>query len=155
MGVADHEGDGHGLAQRATQPQHEAADDADAGEGQDDVAEHFPGRAANAVGRFLQHRRHRVEHVACEIEVTKGSTMMARISRRGQQADAVGWAFEQDCSGRECHWNASIMNGCMVRLQERREDEQAPDAVDDAGDAGQQFHRHADRAPQRASGKAR
>ena len=37
-------------------------------------------------------------------------------------------------------------------LQERREDEQAPDAVDDAGDAGQQLDGDADRPaqPQRA-----
>ena len=35
-----------------------------------------------------------------------------------------------------------------VLLQERREDEQAPDAVDDAGDAGQQLDGDADRPPE-------
>ena len=44
--------------------EHDAADHADAGVGQHHVADDFPGGAADAVGRFLQHRRHRLEHVA-------------------------------------------------------------------------------------------
>ena len=62
--VADDEGDRHRLAQRAAQAQHHAADDADARVGQHDLGDHLPGRAAQAVGGLLQHRRHGLEHVA-------------------------------------------------------------------------------------------
>ena len=62
--VADDERDRHGLAERAAEAEHDAADDADAGIGQHDVARHLPGGAAEAVGGFLQHRRHGLEHVA-------------------------------------------------------------------------------------------
>ena len=42
--VADDEGDGHRLAQRAAEAQHDAADHADLGVGQHDVPDHLPGR---------------------------------------------------------------------------------------------------------------
>ena len=37
VGIADDEGDRHGLAERAAEPEHDAADDADAGVGQHHV----------------------------------------------------------------------------------------------------------------------
>ena len=43
--VADHEGDRHGLAERAAEAEHHAADDADARIGQHHVAQHLPGGA--------------------------------------------------------------------------------------------------------------
>ena len=63
MRVADDEGDGHGLAERACQGQHDAADDADPRKGDHDAAHDLPGGAADTIGRFLQDRRHRLEHV--------------------------------------------------------------------------------------------
>ena len=78
----------------------------------------------------------------------KGSTMIARISAGGEHADAVGRAGEQRADSTGTSPNRLIMNGCKVSLQERREHEQAPDAVDDAGNAGQQLDRDADRPAQ-------
>ncbi len=46
VGVADDEGHRHGLAQRPAEPQHHAADDADPGIGQHDMAHDLPGGAA-------------------------------------------------------------------------------------------------------------
>ena len=63
-GVADDEGDRHRLAERAAERQHHAADHADPRVGDDDVADDLEGRRADAVGRLLQHRRHRLEDVA-------------------------------------------------------------------------------------------
>ena len=45
-------------------PEHDRADDADAGLREQHVANHLPGRAADAVGAFAQHGRDLVEHVA-------------------------------------------------------------------------------------------
>ena len=92
--VADHEGDGHGLAERAAEPEHDAADHADPRIGQHDVAEHFPGGAAEPVGGFLEHRRNRVEHVARD----RGDERQhhdREDEARGQHADAVGRTGEQ------------------------------------------------------------
>src|SRR5215204_6577390 len=58
-----HEGDGHGFAEGATEPQHDGADDADPRLRQQHVAHHLPGCAANAVGALAHHRRNLVEHV--------------------------------------------------------------------------------------------
>ena len=77
--IADDEGHCHGLAERAAERQHDAADHADPCIGDDDVADDFPGGAADAIGGFLQHRR-TVLKTSTEIAVMKGSTMIARIS---------------------------------------------------------------------------
>ena len=61
--VADDERHRHGFAERAAERQHDAADDADAGIGDHDIAHDFPGGAADAVGGLFQHRRHGLEHV--------------------------------------------------------------------------------------------
>ena len=128
--VADDEGDRHGLAQRAAEPQHDAADDADAGKGQHDIAHHFPGGAADAIGRFLEHRRHRLEHVARD-RGDEGQHHDGEDQAGGEDADAVGRAGEQGADA------GNIAQGVDQErlqglLQERREHEQAPDAVDDA-----------------------
>ncbi len=63
--VADDEGDGHRLAERADPlAQHHAAHDAGLGERQHDLVDDLPGRRAQAVGGLLQHRRHDFEHIA-------------------------------------------------------------------------------------------
>ena len=64
VGVADHEGHGHGLAERAAETEHDGADDADAGLRQQHVAHHLPGGAADAVGALAQHGRDLIEDVA-------------------------------------------------------------------------------------------
>ena len=62
--VADHEGDGHGLAERAAQAQHDAADHAGAGIRHDHLPDDLPGRGAQAVAGLLQHVRNGLEHIA-------------------------------------------------------------------------------------------
>ena len=153
MRVADDEGHRHGLAERAAEPEHDAADDADPGVGQHDVAHHLPGGAAEAVGRLLQHRRHRLEHVARD----RGDERQhhdGEDQAGGQHADAVGRAGEQRRQHRDRR--RTPRSGTAARLlQERREHEQAPDAVDDAGNAGEQLDGDADRAAQPHAGTAR
>src|SRR3954469_6569902 len=61
VGVADDEGDRHRLPQRPAEAEHDAAGDRDAGIGQDDALHHLPGRAAQAIGAFLEDRRHLFE----------------------------------------------------------------------------------------------
>ncbi len=65
----------------------------------------------------------------------------------GQHADTVGRAREQ---GRQPRHIAKYgdQERLDIFLQERRENEQAPDAVDDAGNAGEQFDSNTDRTPQ-------
>ncbi len=41
-----------GFAERTAERQHNAADDADPGVGNDHIAHHFPGGAADAIGGF-------------------------------------------------------------------------------------------------------
>ena len=64
VGVSDDEGHRHRLAERATEAEHDGADDADAGLRQQDVAHDLPGGAADAVGALAQDRRDLVEDVA-------------------------------------------------------------------------------------------
>jgi hypothetical protein len=62
--VADDEGDGHGLAERPPEAEHDAADDAGLGVGQHEPPDDFPGGGAERVGGLLQHRRGDFEDVA-------------------------------------------------------------------------------------------
>ena len=146
MGVADDEGHRHGLAQRAAKPEHNPADDADAGVRQHDVAHDLPSGAADAVGGFLQHGRHDIEHIARD-RGDEGEHHDREDQARRQDADAVGRASKQ----RRQHGdiaedgNQGWLQGL---LQERREYEQAPDAVDDAGNAGQQLNGDPNGPPQ-------
>src|SRR6266704_4261693 len=48
--VADQEGHGHGLAQRPSEPEHDAADDADLSVGKDHAPDDLPGRRAEGIG---------------------------------------------------------------------------------------------------------
>ena len=144
--IADHEGHRHGLAQRAAQPQHHAADHANAGVGQDDELEYFPGGAAEPVGGFLEHGRDRIEHVARDRR-HEGKHHDRQDEAGRQHADAVGRAFEQGRQQR--HVLESVYQGRLhVLLQERREHEQTPDAVDDRRNARQQLDGDSDRPPQ-------
>src|SRR5262245_22028359 len=150
VGVADDEGDGHGLAQGAAEAQHDAADHAHPRVGQDHGPEHLPGGAANAVGGLLEHGGDGVEYVAGN-GGDEGQNHDGQDEARGQNADAVGRTGEQ----RRQHGNAGkrIDEGRLQRLlQDGGEYEEAPDAIDDARDAGEQLNGDADRTaqPQRA-----
>ena len=100
VGVADDERHRHGFAQRAAEAQHDAADDRDAGIGDDDRAHHLPGRAADAVGRFLVDRRHRQEHVA-HGGGDERDDHHRQDQRRGEDAGAERRPLEQRADHRQ------------------------------------------------------
>ena len=151
--VADDEGHRHGLAQRAPEREHHAADDADAGVGDDDVADDLEGRAADAICGLLEHGRHGVEHVARD----RGDERQDHHRQNqpgGQDAVAERRTLEQDPdAGNEAE--RLDQERLDIGLHERLEVIDAPDAVDDRGNAGEQFDRDADRAAQRRAGRVR
>ena len=143
VGVTDDEGHGHGLAQGAAEAQHDAADDADTRIGKYHAPHHFPGRAPDAIGRFAEHRRNRFEHVAGH----RGDERQdhdAEDETGGEYADAERRSLEQVADTRN---RAERIDEERLQrlLQQRRQDEQTPNAVNDAGDAREQLDRGADR----------
>ena len=94
MRVADHEGHRHGLAERASQSQHDAADDADARMRHDHIPHHFPGRGAEPVAGFLEHGRHGVEDIAHGRRNERQHHDGKNDARR-EHADAEGRTLEQ------------------------------------------------------------
>ena len=99
--IADDEGDRHGLAERAAEPQHDAADDADPRIGQHDVATPPRWSSRRAIGALAQHRRHGLEHVAHH----RGDERQHHDRQDepgGQHADAERRAGEQHADDREC-----------------------------------------------------
>src|SRR5215471_7705479 len=128
--VADHEGHRHGLAERPAEPQHHAADDPDPRVGQHDVANDLPCGAADAVGGFLEHGRNGIEHVARD-RGDEGQHHDRENEAGSQHADAIGRAGKQ----RRQHGDIAESRDqerLQGLLQEGREYEQAPDAIDDA-----------------------
>ncbi len=130
-----------------------AADDADTRVRHDHIPNDFPGRGAEPVAGFLEHRRHRVEHIAHgggnERQHHDGEHHAGR-----ENADAVGRAFEQVADAGKVA-KIAYQPGLHMPLQHRREHEQPPDSEDDAGHRRQQFHGDADRALEQAAGTAR
>ena len=141
--VADHEGDRHRLAERAAQPQHDAADDGDARVGNDDGAHHLPGGAADAVGGFLEHRRHRIEHVA-HGGGDERNDHDRQDQRCGGDAGAEWRPLEQVAEHRNVAQRVDCP-GLHVFRHDRHDDEEAPHAVDDRRNRCQQFDRGAHR----------
>ena len=146
MRIADDEGHGHRLAERAAEAEHDAADHADAGVRQYDVARDLPGRAAESVGRFLENGRHGFEHIARN-RGDEGQHHDRENEPGGEHADAIRRAREQRGENRYFSEHGD-QERLHVLLKKRREDEQAPDAVDDTGNAGEQLDGYADRAAQ-------
>ena len=58
--------DGHGLAERAAEAEHDGGDDAGAGEGQDGHADHLPARGAEGEGGLLVEARGLQEDLAAD-----------------------------------------------------------------------------------------
>ena len=118
-----------------------------------DVAEHLPRRAADTVGGLLQHRRHGVEHVA-RYRGDEGQHHDGEDQTGSQNADPVRRSGEQSRENRKVSKRVD-QKRLQGLLQERRENEQAPDAIDDARNAGQQLDGDADGAPQQWRTKLR
>ena len=118
--VADDERHRHRLAERAAEAQHDAADDADLRVRQHDVPDDFPGRAADAVGGLLQHRRHDLEHVAHHRRDERDHHHR-QDDAGGQDADAVGRALEQRAEQRDvAEASSSAAAGRSRRTAARR-----------------------------------
>src|SRR5579885_104248 len=145
--VTDHEGDGHRLAERAAEPEHHAAQYARTAIGQHHIPDHFPSGRAERVGGFFQHTRRRLEHIARNRTDERDYHDREDQPRR-EHADAVRRTGEKVVQKRNTREQADD-RGLHVALQKRRENEQAPDAVDDARDAGQKLDRDCDRLPKR------
>ena len=152
--VADDERHRHRLAERAAEAEHDAADHADLGVRQHDVPDDFPGRRADAVRRFLEHRRHDLEHVAHHRgdernhhdrqDDARPTACRCRSARPGTAGRGAGTSPERLRQQR-----------LDVVAEERREHEQAPHAVDDRRNRRQQLDRGAERPLQRRPGTSR
>ncbi len=117
-----------------------------AGVGDDDVADHLPGGHAHARRRFAQHHRHGQEHVAGD-RGDEGQHHDRQHDAGGQHADAIGRAAEQQADPRQPAQRADQQR-LHMGLQERRQHEEAPEPVDDAGNAGQKLDGDAEGAAQ-------
>src|ERR1700682_5756254 len=78
VGIADDEGYRHRLAKSAAQAQHDAADDANLGIWEHDIAHHFPGVAADGVRGLFQYRRDDLNTSRITDEI-KGITITERM----------------------------------------------------------------------------
>ncbi len=130
--VADDEGHGHRFSKGASKSEHDAADDPNSGVGNDDVPDHLPGRAADSVGRFLQHRRHGVEHVARNRR-DEGQNHDRQHKRGGQYPDSRNGALrtKANCTGTLA--KSADDERLHVCLDNWPEIINAPDAVNDRG----------------------
>ncbi len=127
-------------------PSMTAADDADARVGDDHPAHHLPARAADAVSRLFQHRRDGVEHLAGD-RGDEGKHHDGEDEPGGQHADAIRRPGEELIEHRNFAKGVD-QHRLHIGLKEGGEHEQAPDAVDDARDAGEQLNGDADRPAQ-------
>ena len=81
-----------------------------------------------------------------------GRIMIARMIEADRMPEPLGMPVVS-VSSSEPGVAAAISGSCTYLANKRREDEQAPHAVDDRGDAGEQLHRRADRPAQRRGAK--
>ena len=78
----------------------------------------------------------------------KGSTITARMKPAVRMPSPSGGPANSAPTIGDLAEVVSTSSGCTVDLQHRRQNEQAPDAVDDARDRGQQLDQGADRPAQ-------
>ena len=146
--VTDHERDGHRLAQRTAQPQHDTAHHTDLGKGQHDFECHFPSGGTQRVGRFFQHRRGDFKHIA------------HHRSNERDDHDRQNNACRQDTNP---HWRArkqrpqhghvakpALQRALHISGQQRGKHQQAPHTVHNRRNGGQQFNGDPQRAAQPA-----
>src|SRR5271169_6025394 len=150
MRVADDKRDGHRLAERAAEAEHDAADNAGASEGQHDVPDDLSFRGTEGIGAFLEDRRHGLEHIAHDRRDERQHH--DRQDEAGSEdADAERRAGEQRADPRYLPERIDD-RGLDILLDERGEYEETPDAVNDAGDRRQQLDHRCERPlqPERA-----
>ena len=111
------------------------------------MAHHFPSGAAQAVGRFFQHRRRYLKHIAHH-RGDKRNNHNRQNQAGGKHADAHGRALKQHADQRQI---AEIFDEKRLDIigKHRRKHKQAPHAVDNRGNARQKLHRNAQRPAQK------
>ena len=133
MGVADHEGDRHGLPQGPAQAEKQGPDNPHQAVRNGNLAGDFPGGGPYAVGRFLDHVGHQLEHVPGN-GADKGQDHEGQDDPCGQHAQPHGRPLKERQEAQ-----AALEQRLHVRGHERPKHEHAPHAVNDAGNGGQQF----------------
>ena len=138
--VADDHRDGHGFAERATEAEHDRADDADRAveEGGPDGLP--PGRAQR-VGPFALRDGNGFQHLTGD----------GRGERRHHDGQNQGRRQHPDPDRRAAEQRKRaepLGHGRLESAHERHQHEDAPQAVDDRGDRRQQFGEERQRLPQ-------
>ena len=129
-------------------PEHDAADHRDPRVGH--------ARSSASPPRSCSPRRRRdslntggtVSNTSRMVAAMNGMTMTARISAAVRMPVPKGGPCEQVADQRDARRTLSISGGWMYSRHQRRDDEEAPHAVDDRGHRRQQLHRGADRPAQ-------
>ena len=133
-GVADDHGDGHGFAQSAAQAENDGADNADARIAQNADANHLPARGAQSQHGFALRVGHGGHHLSGE-RGDDGQNHDGENDAGGDIAEAGGVVVGKKAGPAERLDQSRI----HVLAKQRHQHEDCPQAVDDAGNGGQQF----------------
>ena len=142
MTIPEYEGHRHGLAQRPAQGEGDTAENAQLGVREHHILDHFPLRGPDGVGRFLDHRGGQIERIARDARGERDDHDGEDDACR-QQVDAHGSALEQDADEGQFP-DAVLERRFDILGHDGSKGEQAPHAVNDARDGGQQFYGDAD-----------
>ena len=137
IGVADNKRNCHGFAQRAPQSQNDAADHTGFGVRQHYIPYDFPGGRTDAVGGFLEHLWRDFKHIAHHRSNKRDDHDGENDSCR-EQPDANG-RTRKKFSYQGQFAQRSLQRRLYVLPENRRKHQQAPHAINDAGDSREQF----------------
>src|SRR5260370_19197009 len=133
-GIADDHGDGHGFAEGAREGQEDGAKDARAGEGNDHLPGGFPAGSPEREGGFALVARDGEEHFTRDGN-NVGDDHDGENNAGSQKTHAIGWPLE------EREETEGALEGRLNELAHQwDDDEDAEDAVDNAGDGGQKIN---------------
>ncbi len=147
--IADDHGDGHRFAERAAQAKHNGADDADARVAQNADADHLPARGAESEHGFALAVGHSCHDVAGQ-GGDDGKDHDGEDDTRCKQTDAEVRATEEASPAQGLH-----EEGTNRVAHQRHEDKDCPEAIDDAGDSGEQLRKERDGSTQWAGTELR
>ena len=135
--------DGEGLAERAAQAEHRRADDAGLAERQHRGADHLPVGGAEGQGALLVGGGHLLEDLAGDRRDDRQHHDREDEAGEGQRALGAEPGIPEERDPAEHRGQ-----GLLDRREELAGDGQAPEAVDDRGDRGQQVDRGGGRPAQ-------
>src|SRR6266700_638696 len=136
--IADDHGDGHGFAERAAETKHNGTDDADARVAQDADTDHLPTCGAESEDGLALAVRHSSHDVAGQ-GGDDGENHDGEDDTRSQQPHAEVRATEEARPAQGLH-----QEGTDRVAHQRHEDKDCPEAIDDAGDGGEQLRKERD-----------